>query len=436
VRLQGTPEKVKGFLEYCFYHAGQYDDKASFSKLHEELKRHEGGPSNRIFYMALPPSVFLTAARSIQPEAMSVTGWNRIIIEKPFGHDFDSAVALGDALSEVFDEDQMYRIDHYLGKEMVQNILTLRFANLIFEPVWTRLRIKNVQITFKENFGTEGRGGYFDSFGMVRDVMQNHLLQILSLIAMEPPSSLEANDIRDAKLKVLRQVETIELKDVVLGQYGKSLDGTKPAYVEDETVPKGSQCPTFAVAVLHINNERWSGVPFIMKAGKALEERKAEIRIQFQEVRNHLYPSEETPPNELVFRVQPDEAVYLKVVSKEPGLSNKRIPTELDLTYKHRYNNPVLPEAYTVLILDAIRGDHSLFVRNDELLEAWRIFTPLLHAIEAPSSPIKPILYPYGSRGPAEGDLLRKRYGVEYHEGYRWHEESQTYRNVPTPPKL
>jgi glucose-6-phosphate 1-dehydrogenase len=198
--LKGDEAKITGFLALCFYQAGQYDDKASFSTLHEVLKKHEAGPSNRIFYMALPPTVFLPAARSIQPEAMSITGWNRVIIEKPFGSDYESAVALGNSLAEIFDEDQMYRIDHYLGKEMVQNILTLRFANLIFEPIWTRHRVKSVSITFKENFGTEGRGGYFDSFGIVRDVMQNHLLQILSLVAMEPPSSLEANDIRDAKL--------------------------------------------------------------------------------------------------------------------------------------------------------------------------------------------------------------------------------------------
>merc|ERR1711916_417251 len=210
-------------------------------------------------------------------------------------------------------------------------------------------------------------------------------------------------------------VRTVSMDDVVLGQYTKSEDGTKPAYLDDETVPEGSNCPTYAVAVLHIDNERWSGVPFIMKAGKALEERKAEIRIQFQPVRNHLYPAEETTPN---------EAVYLKIISKDPGLSNKRIATELDLTYKHRYAAQ-LPEAYTVLILDAIRGDHSLFVRNDELLEAWRIFTPMLHTIEAKDSTVKPIPYAYGSRGPPEGDDLRKKPGLEYHGGYKWSEQSQ-----------
>jgi len=427
--LKGDDEVIKGFLQMCFYHAGQYDDKKEFLQLHEALKEHESGPSNRIFYMALPPDVFLTAARAIQPEAMSATGWNRVIIEKPFGRDYESALQLGDDLADIFDEDQMYRIDHYLGKEMVQNVLTTRFANLIFEPIWTRLRIKSVSITFKEDYGTEGRGGYFNNFGILRDVMQNHLLQILALVAMEAPSSLSADDIRDAKTKVLRQVRTISMNDVVLGQYGASEDGSKPSYLDDDTVPRGSNCPTYAVAVMFVDNERWSGVPFIMKAGKALEERKAEIRIQFQEVRNHLYPSEETHPNELVFRVQPDEAVYLKIMSKEPGLSNKRIATELDLTYKKRYDAK-LPDAYTVLILDAIRGDHSLFVRNDELLEAWRIFTPVLHQIEAEGSDIQPIIYPYGSRGPKEGDVLRRKYGLTYHEGYKWNETSQSFEET------
>lgn len=385
--------------------------------------------------MALPPDIFLPAARSIQPHAMSSTGWNRVIIEKPFGSDFESAVKLGDALDQVFDEKQMYRIDHYLGKEMVQNLLTMRFANVIFEPLWNRHRIKNVQITFKENFGTEGRGGYFDGFGIVRDVMQNHLLQIMSLIAMEPPASLDANDVRDAKVKVLRQVRTIEMGDVVLGQYDKSADGSKPAYVDDATVPKGSNCPTYAVAVMHIDNERWSGVPFVMKAGKALEERKAEVRIQFQPSCNYLYPQKDCAPNELVFRVQPDEAVFLKLISKEPGLSSKRICTELDLTYKNKFN-VTLPDAYAVLIADTIRGDQSLFVRQDELLEAWRIFTPILHHIEDPKNNVKPILYPYGSRGPKEGELLRKRYGFEYHEGFRWDEETQTFTSAYSIPKL
>ena len=410
--LKGDDSKIDGFLKLCFYFTGQYDDKSAFKSLHERLKEHEDGPSNRLFYMALPPDVFLTAARAIQPEAMTPTGWNRVIIEKPFGRDYESAEQLGDDLSDIFDEDQMYRIDHYLGKEMVQNVLTTRFANLIFEPIWTRLRIKSVSITFKEDYGTQGRGGYFNNFGIIRDVMQNHLLQILALVAMEPPSSLSADDIRDAKTKVLRQVRTIERKDVVLGQYGRSEDGKEGGYLDDDTVPEGSTCPTYAVAVMFIDNERWSGVPFIMKAGKALEERKAEIRIQFQEVRNHLYPEDETVPNELVFRVQPDEAVYLKIMSKEPGLSNKRIATELDLTYKQRYDAK-LPEAYTVLILDAIRGDHSLFVRNDELLEAWRIFTPILHEIEAKDSDIKPIIYPHGSIGPKEGEELRRKHGLK-----------------------
>jgi len=419
--------KADAFLERCFYFAGQYDEKKSFLALHEELKNRENGPSNRVFYMALPPSVFLSAARSIQPEAMTATGWNRVIIEKPFGHDYESAEKLGEDLADIFDEEQMFRIDHYLGKEMVQNLLTMRFANLIFEPIWTRLRIRSVQITFKEDFGTEGRGGYFDGFGIVRDVMQNHLLQILSLVAMEPPATLQADDVRDAKQKVLRQVRTLSVDDVVLGQYGPSADGQKKGYLDDRGVPADSRCPTYAVAVLHIDNDRWSGVPFVLKAGKALEERKAEIRIQFHDVCNHLYPADETVPNELVFRVQPDEAVYMKLMSKEPGLSNKRIATELDLTYKHRYA-AALPGAYEVLILDAIRGDHSLFVRNDELLEAWRIFTPMLHATERPDSPLRPIVYPYGSRGPKEGDQLRRRYGMEYHEGYRWSEEAQEYK--------
>lgn len=314
----------------------------------------------------------------------------------------------------------MYRIDHYLGKEMVQNLMTLRFANAVFDPLWNRNHISSVQITFKEDIGTEGRGGYFDEFGIIRDVMQNHLLQILALVAMEAPVSADAEDIRDEKVKVLRACEPIKIEDVVIGQYGKDPEGKKPSYLDDPTVPKGSLMPTFATAVIHINNGRWKGIPFILKCGKGLNERKADIRVQFYENSNSLYPN--TARNELVLRVQPNEAVYLKFNAKAPGMSENVTETELDLTYNERFDAR-LPDAYERLIYDVLRGDHNLFVRADELEAAWAIFTPILHQIEGEKIP--PIVYPFGSRGPQESDELIQSYGVSRSENYKWDKQKK-----------
>jgi len=247
----------------------------------------------------------------------------------------------------------------------------------IFEPLWSRNYIQSVIITFKEDFGTKGRGGYFDEFGIIRDVMQNHLLQILSLVAMEPPVSLQAEEVRNEKVKLLKAIPPIELKDVVLGQYEADPKGKEPGYLEDKTVPKGSVTPTFAAAVLRINNSRWRGVPFILKCGKALNDRKAEIRIQFRNPDSGLFP--EAPPNELVLRVQPDQCVYFKATIKKPGLHGGLSVKSLDLDYQSSFDSDTIdaiPDAYERLIYDVIRGDHNLFVRSDELVAAWKIFLP------------------------------------------------------------
>lgn len=278
---------------------------------------------------------------------------------------------------------------------MVKNLLILRFGNEFFGATWNRNHIDSVQISFKEPFGTEGRGGYFDEFGIIRDVMQNHLLQVLTLLAMERPISFSAEDIRDEKVRVLRGIPAIEPKNVIIGQYGKSLDGTKPAYKEDDTVPQESRCPTFCAMVAFIKNERWDGVPFILKAGKALNEQKTEIRIQFKDVTSGIF--KDIPRNELVIRVQPNESVYIKMNSKLPGLSMQTVVTELDLTYRRRFSDLKIPEAYESLILDAMKGDHSNFVRDDELDASWRVFTPLLHYLDEKEE-IVPMEYPYGEK--------------------------------------
>lgn len=435
---KSVPEqKRREFLSRCFYVSGEYESVEDWSKFESRLAAAEAkalppsskktspcGPAdrvraNRIFYLAIPPNIFVQVGHGIQPAAMSKTGWNRVIVEKPFGRDSESSAKLGKQLAAVFAEDQLYRIDHYLGKEMVQNLMVLRFANKVFEPIWNSSHINVVMITFKEDFGTQGRGGYFDPFGIIRDVMQNHLTQILSLVAMEPPVSLSAEDIRDEKVKLLRAILPIDLADIVIGQYGRDADGKHPAYLEDKTVPAGSITPTFATACLRINNARWNGVPFILKCGKALDERKAEIRIQFKRPAAHLFT--DTSPNELVLRIQPDEAVWLKMTTKKPGLQGGSVHTELNLSYRERFPEDAtdLPDAYERLILDVVRGDHGLFVRNDELVAAWNIFTPILHRLE--KEKIKPIIYPFGGRGPAESDELVQKTGYERTTGYRWY---------------
>merc|ERR1712020_252921 len=392
------------------------------------MVRNEKGAkqANRLFYLALPPSVFEHVTTQLKETCMSGTGWNRIIVEKPFGKDSASSAKLSNHLSSLFKEEELYRIDHYLGKEMVQNLMTLRFGNLLFSPTWNRNHIASVVITFKEPFGTQGRGGYFDEFGIIRDIMQNHLLQILCLTAMEKPPSTSPDDIRDEKVKVLKSIPAIVMEDVVLGQYignpDSNDDDAKMGYLDDKTVPAGSVTPTYTAAVLRINNERWDGVPFILRAGKATNERKAEVRIQYRDVPGSLF-SDTAIRNELVLRVQPGEAVYAKVMTKTPGMSFSLEETELDLTYNSRYKNARLPEAYERLILDCFVGSQMHFVRTDELAEAWRIFTPLLHKIDEGS--VEPIQYQYGTRGPKEADDLLAKNNFVYTGRYKWQKESK-----------
>jgi len=301
--LPGKAEdKKREFLDRCFYFRGNYDSAESFGGLHQFLLEKEASHkgANRMFYFAIPPTVFVASAKSIREKSMSPTGWTRIVVEKPFGRDADSAAQLGKELGNLFTEDQIFRIDHYLGKEMVQNLMVLRFANEVFEPVWNRHHIASVQITFKEPFGTQGRGGYFDEFGIIRDVMQNHLIQILALVAMEPPVSMRSEDVRDEKAKLLRAVPPVTLENLVIGQYGPDKLGREPAYLDDPTVPKDSITPTYAAAILHINNSRWKGTPFILKCGKALDERKAEVRITFKKPATGLFLENDLAPNELL----------------------------------------------------------------------------------------------------------------------------------------
>jgi glucose-6-phosphate 1-dehydrogenase len=438
---------LKSFLDHCDYIHGDYTNDIIFESLLKNMQDSERMSESesfmRLFYLALPPSVFLPAAATIRKH-LYVSGHVRLVVEKPFGHDLQSSTSLSAALRPLFSEDEIFRIDHYLGKEMVKNLLILRFGNIFFNAVWNRNYIKSVQIVFKETLGVEGRGGYFDEFGIIRDVMQNHLLQMLAIIAMDRPASLDAADIRNEKVKVLRSIRPARLEDIVLGQYTKSIDGTKSGYTDDETVSSVSNTPTFALATLYVRNERWEGVPFILRCGKALNEQKAEIRIQFDDVPGALFgptdceeresESFESPMlfpenecdrlarNELVLRVQPNEAVYMKLMVKRPGHGMHPMLSDLDLSYASRYSQLRIPDAYESLLLDILRGDQSNFVRDDELTEAWRIFTPALHQID--EMHIQPELYHAGSRGPISADekliKLGYRRSLKHSDQYQW----------------
>lgn len=418
-KRENCDEKMDEFLKRCFYHSGQYDSQENFAALDKKLMAHEGGRvSNRLFYLSIPPNIFIDAVRCASSSASSGNGWTRVIVEKPFGRDSESSAAMTKSLKQYLKEDQIFRIDHYLGKELVENLSVLRFSNLIFEPLWSRQYIRNVQLIFSEDFGTEGRGGYFDHYGIIRDIMQNHLLQILALFAMETPVSLDAEDTRNEKVKVLRSMRPLRLEDVVTGQYKSHTKGgvSYPAYTDDKTVSKDSLTPTFAAAALFIDNARWDGVPFLMKAGKALHTRRTEIRVQFRHVPGNLYNRNfgtdlDRATNELVLRVQPDEAIYLKINNKVPGLGMRLDRSHLNLHYAARYSKEI-PDAYERLLLDAIEGERRLFIRSDELDAAWALFTPLLKELE--EKKIIPEYYPYGSRGPVGAHYLAARYNVRW----------------------
>ncbi|KAL7533039.1 hypothetical protein ACHAWF_004324 [Thalassiosira exigua] len=404
----GFADRIDDFLGRCFYQSGSgygdvdgwkaLDDK--LRKFEEEGKANEGIEAfNRLFYFAIPPNVFAETGEAIKKTCMSASGFSRMIVEKPFGRDLDSCKEILARLGNHFDESDLFRIDHYLGKEMVQNLMVMRFGNVWMENMWNRNHVQCILLTFKEPFGTEGRGGYFDQYGIIRDIIQNHLLQVMCLLTMECANKLvgpeSGEKIRDEKVQVLDAISPVTLDEVYLGQY--------EGYTDDLTITnKDSNCPTFAMVRCFINNPRWAGVPIVFKAGKALNERKAEMRIQFKDApaAESLFGTQVTR-NELVVQLQPKESIYLKSNIKTPGFSSAPIQSELEVKYDTRYfgsGHACNPDAYSRLILDVLRGQSASFVRSDELIRAWEIFTPILHRIEREN--VRPHLYKVGSRGP------------------------------------
>lgn len=418
------------FAQMLFYARTDITDQSDYEQLQQRVQQLEtdrGLPGHRVVYLATSPSLFLpsvdnlNAAGMIPPDASKM----RVVIEKPFGHDLASAKELSQQLSQRLNEDQMYRIDHYLGKETVQNILLFRFGNTIFEPLFNRNHIDHVQITVAESQGIEGgRGGYYDKSGALRDVLQNHALQLLCLVAMEPPSLFEAEHIRDEKLKVLQTLKPGRLGNVddwaVAGQYTAShIDGEPvPGYLEEDRIAPDSTTECYVAVEAHIDNWRWAGVPFYLRTGKRMPHRVTEIAIQFKlpplslfttvECEGTLCEPASTQPNTLVFRIQPNEEISLIVSTKRPGMQYQVEPVEMDFEFKDSFDFE-LPEAYERLLLDVMRGDSTLFTRSDELEAAWSFVDPILQRWSEDGH--RPHDYPAGSWGPTAANELLSRNG-------------------------
>ncbi|KAI5451960.1 Glucose-6-phosphate 1-dehydrogenase [Naganishia albida] len=414
-----SKDKVEKFKKISSYVQGAYDEDDAFQNLEKELQKMADkdfdGESNRVYYLAVPPSQFTSLADKLHKNNYKGTS-NRLVIEKPFGKDSDSAKEMMDAITkDGWKQEEIYRIDHFIGDEMARGIMQLRFANeVLIDSLLNKDKVSSVLIELKETFGCEGRGGYFDEFGIIRDVLQNHSMQLLTFLAMDKPESLEEDHIRDEKVKVLQAIKPIENDEAVLGQY--TGNGDKPGYLDDESVEnKESKTATFGEIVLRIDNDRWRGVPFILKAGKAIEEDALRIVVQFKQSENSLYPS--TDPNELVIELY-EKKVYFKINSKKPTMDGGIVRPEMILNYETKFDGLDAPQPYEFVIREVLKGNQKSFVRQDELEEEWRIFTPLLHYSEGKSSD-RPVEYKYGSNGPKESQEFEKKLGfVITKDGY------------------
>jgi glucose-6-phosphate 1-dehydrogenase len=402
-------EALGRWPEAClFFHSigpGRPEDYGALRARIEALEREFELPGNRVFYLALPPHAFAPTIEGLGRSGLHRgSGWVRLVIEKPFGLDLTSAQDLNARIHAHFDEQQVYRIDHYLGKETVQNLLTFRFANPIFESLWNRDRVDHVQITVAETIGIEGRLDYYDHVGALRDMVQNHLTQLLTLVAMEPPAAFEPEAIRNEKVKVLRSVEPIRREDAVFGQYERGWVGGRevPGYREEIGAP--SRTETFVALRLEIANWRWQGVPFYLRTGKRMERRVSQVVVRFRPAPVALFgPDCRAEPNALVVTIQPDEGFDLYFSVKSPGQPIRFATERLHFRYAEAFGP--LPDAYETLLPDILAGDQSLFVRADEVEEAWRLYTPLLE------NPPEVHPYPAGTWGPAAADGLLRREG-------------------------
>lgn len=408
------------FANSLYYHCASFDDADGYTRLQtllQDIAQRHGCADRVIYYLSTPPEAYQDVLHHLHSSGLASQegqhSWPRVVVEKPFGRDLTSAQALNQQFRNAFHEEQIYRIDHYLGKETVQNILVLRFANGIFEPLWNQKYIDHVQITVSESLGVEDRGGYYDTTGALRDMIQNHLLQLMALIAMEPPGSLRADALRNEKMKVLETARpyTADMirRMVVRGQYtaGSLGEQAVPGYRQEPRVKPDSMTETFVAMQVWLDNWRWAGVPFYLRSGKRLPRRASEIAIQFKAIPQILFrarPEDNIEPNTLILRIQPDEGAALTIGAKVPGLDVQLQPVHMDFRYGTSFG-AVSPEAYERLLRDVMVGDQTLFMRADEVEAAWGLITPVLDAWETAQAK-ELSTYAAGTWGPPESDVL------------------------------
>ena len=412
-KYKESPEGIDAFLPRLHYCDMDTRSPEAYVKLKETLQKLDdacGTQGNYIFYMAMPPSLYAPIADNLAAQGLNseANGWKRLIIEKPFGYDLDTAIDLNGKLLANFNEDQLYRIDHYLGKETVQNLLVTRFANGIFEPLWNRNYIHHVEITSAESIGVGDRGGYYDGSGAMRDMIQNHLLQLVGMVAMEPPTVVEATAIRNEILKVFQSIRPITgdqvAENVIRGQYIESTIKGEPVkgYRQEKGVAEDSRTPTYVAMKFFIDNWRWGGVPFYIRSGKRMPTRVTEIVIHFKETPHQLFSG--TGNNQLIIRIQPNEGILVKFGMKVPGMGFDVEQVNMDFHYSE-LSDAYLPSAYERLLLDAMLGDATLYARGDAVEAAWKFITPILKAWETDDS-IPVYGYPAGTWGPENADSM------------------------------
>ncbi|KAH0783124.1 hypothetical protein KY290_002722 [Solanum tuberosum] len=407
---ENCEEKMDAFLKRIFYLYGGYDNREGMSKLNTLMEEVEGKfGANRIFYLSVPQEALIDVASSLAEKAQTQRGWNRVIIEKPFGLGSFSSHQLTTSLLSNFEEKQLYRIDHLLGRNTIENLAVLRFSNLVFMPLWNRSYIHNIQVTFSEELGMQTSARYPKGYGILGDVVHSHIFQTVALLAMEPPVTLDGEDVRYEKVKVLKSIRKLGSSDVILG-HSEADSGSNFKDMEN-------LMPTYFGAVLHFDNARWDGVPFLIKAGRGLKKNRVEIRIQFRRVPGNIYHKvggghmQDLVTNELILRDVPDEAILIRINNKIPGLGMNLEASELNLLYKDKYNVDVT-DSYEQLLHDVIDGDNHLFMRSDEVEAAWNILSPVLSELDNNNATLEH--YEFGSKGPDKAGNLWAKHGVKW----------------------